>query len=170
MRLGRGEKAVLRGAAETICDILGPKGQSVTRDTDKAVYSAIAGLFRPYIRQAMNPLYDVRDKRVKEWRIKLAFWDVTTGSEDAILLTETDPVTVGGLRGVAEAIRDFVDGLYGEAPVPDDFDLQRLEVRMSQLRPSLWRQHGRATSRISCILPDGHKGLCQVDLSRAGVI
>ncbi len=174
MRLTIDETKALGDAADIICEILRPQGEKVADATNKAVYSAIAGLFRPYIRQAEDPNFNVRDalndNRAKLWGIKLWFWDVNEGNDNATALASTDYEEVIGLFGVAEVIREYVDDLHEEDSMEADdfepFSTAKLETKMKQLRPSIWRGGGKATARIYYTLPNGNKGLCQVDLTR----
>ena len=174
MRLTIKQAEALGDAADIICEIVGPHAQIVATSTNKTVYSAIAQLFRPYIRQSNDPTYSMvgalRDSRYKKWGISFMFWDISEGWVRALELAKTDYEVVNGFVEVVEAIREYVGDLHAEDHLDaDDFEpftKPKLDKRMAQLRPSIWRGNGKATSRIYYTLPNGNKAVCQMEIER----
>ena len=169
MNLTDKEDTELVAHCEHIKEIVRPHADELALLLNILPQAAMTRLLKPY--------FGGSDARTKKWSAKIYIWKMPLGGTPAEshICSENDPVTVRGMSGIADLIRDYVGSrsahqisklkgvLKMEGRYP--FTVKSLAHHLGKMRPAFSRGGGAASTRWY-YRDKGHDYMLQADISR----
>jgi hypothetical protein len=105
------------------------------------------------------------DGRTVEFDIHMRFWDVTGGTNEAILVAESDVERVRSHNGVFKRVAEAIQEVHEGETLSDSAAVREIAKKRSSLRTMLSRSNGETTLRV-VYKADGVPHLAQTLVSR----
>lgn len=158
----------VKDAIAQLHDAILPAAQLQAQTSGRTILSCMTTMVRAMLRSHMQPpkMDRGRDIRMRDWKVKIYFWDITYGFEGGVLLGENSGSgdTITGLQAVVPFVKQYASDMHPGEQL-DVFGGGPLRQRFGGLYSAISKGSGKASTRLHYKIDD-KKLMCQVDISR----
>lgn len=159
-----------------IISALRPDAEDLSHNTGRSLPSVLSTMLKPLIKATLEDSPDLSeitslDGRAREWLVKLEFWDMSAGEDQAEMLSENDGDITLGFNGVVDLIREYARSTHqptidNAADSSPHLTIEALQKKLKNIRPAISRTGGHAMLRIPYTLGRNEAYLCRAKITR----
>ena len=158
-----------QAAVNAACEQVLTEATFMAERTGRKLPSCLATVMLPYVKNYVDPQGGEAlarfDNRVRAWKVKVYFWDVSQGNDGAVLLADSEPEVVQGMAEVGALLVEYKEVRHPDTDI-EKFSTVELSKRLGGMRPAISRGNGQAVTRIFYQVAEKHF-MCQVEIQRA---